>query len=133
MLPDVHGPPPENPQLIIDTAVTLPVPLDLVDPPVPVCLRDSEVVWAAVPEAAIDEDSDTDPKQDDVGAARQAVLVEPEPDPALVQLLPEANLWFGALGSLGPHGPGDVGGRCDGSTAHRTSVEGRTGWRHDRP
>lgn len=83
VLPDPHDGPPGLGERCIDPTVALDVRSELWHPVLEVRLRDVLVVWATVPEAAIDEDGDLPTREDDIGAhsdgpdPQEVVLAEP--------------------------------------------------------
>ena len=56
---------------LVGVAVTPPVALDFLGPPVAVVARPVAVPWTAVPEAAVDEHGDTQPWEHEVGASAE--------------------------------------------------------------
>lgn len=69
MLPDSKRRVAEFAELVVGVAVPRPIPANFVQPEVGSGLRNYEVGVTAVPEAAVDEDIEPDPAEDDVGSA----------------------------------------------------------------
>ena len=72
--------------------VTGGVRVELGSPPVCVRLRSDRMLRTTMPEAAIHEDGDLRPRQDNVGAAWEVRDVHPETESATVQFAPDGKL-----------------------------------------
>src|SRR5436190_945301 len=94
-----HNPFPSEPaQFLAAARVTLNVPLQLGVPVTPVAPRPPTVLAVMpVPEAAVHEHHRAVLRQDDVGLAWEAALVQPEPEPMTMEKGPHAPLGDGVL------------------------------------
>lgn len=88
MLPDVYRQPPLLHELSILAVITLGVLVELRTPPVAIVLWQGAVFGTSVPEAPVDEDSDTPSSEHDVRRPGKISSVQPEPNASPVQLPP---------------------------------------------
>lgn len=86
MLPDAYDSPALVHKLLVLSSVPRDVRVKLGRPPWPVVLRLGPVLGATMPEAAIHEDRQTNPGEDDVRSADNSRVVRPKPEPPTVQL-----------------------------------------------
>ncbi len=92
-------------QSLISVTVTLDCATQLVAPPLSVASRDASVLWAAVPEAAIDEDGYPWPDKRDVDLAPAAFdrAVYSKPKACLMQCRPQSQLGRSVARTLRAH------------------------------
>ena len=108
MFPEAQDCPAGSFEYVIGIGVPLLVAFDLLSPIVGVGLRRDEVFGAAVPKAAIDEDSDLRLREDDVGVTTDGAIgpnIRPVPQTACMQNPANGELRFGVPPPVRLHGP----------------------------
>lgn len=141
MLPDAQDGPPRCLKGFGVASVAGYIALQLASPPIPVGYRTGGMVWAAVPEAAVDKDSEPNPRKDDIRLAADALnrtAVLPEPHARSVESRSQGDLRRRIPGPVGLHRASDPGStrprghrrvRLAGCNRrfHRRSIVGRCG------
>jgi hypothetical protein len=112
MLPSTDYDPTCITQRLSDSLVPLPVSLELLPPPLGVCLRGHGMLGAAMPEAPIDEDGDACTAEHDVWPAWEASYVHTEAQSAPVKFAPHSQLRTSSGRAQGRHELLHRRGRC---------------------
>ena len=97
------------------------VGVDLVQPPLTVCLGNHEMLGAPMPEAATHEHCNLHSHKGNVRTAKQITPVSAEPNTAPVKFPAQGNLWLGVANRLSLHGPADDIGGGLGTVTHSRS------------
>jgi len=98
-------------QAVFRQAVPLDVGVELGSPPLGVRLGGDGVLWATVPEAAVDEDGDSGPREGDIGSARKGGDVYSVAEPPAMQLPAKSTLRLGSRRPQVRHEPPDCRAR----------------------
>lgn len=112
VLPGSHHQPAGLTERYIVAPVTGNVGSKLGAPPIGVRLWSHCVLWASVPEAAVNEDRDLRPSQCDIGATRKVPQVDAVPEPSAVQLAAESQFRPGIPSSETGHEAANRRARC---------------------
>lgn len=103
--------------ILVATAVGV----DLVQPALTVCLGNSEMLGAPVPEEAIHKHCNLHSPKDNDRTARQITPVSAEPNTAPVKFPARDNLWLGVANRLSLQRPADDIGGGLGTVTHTRS------------
>ncbi len=135
MLPDTYNRPTELAEYSIRVTVTLDVGLKLRRPPVGIALHRDEVLGAAVPEAAIDEDGNLRSGERDVDRAAGESghsVANPVPEAPCMEFATQEHFRGGARAKLADHAISDVlfrGNMCGAlSVLHNTRLDDTMAW-----
>lgn len=105
MLPEPQYHPPCGFERGVCFAIALDVALKLRQPVLGVALRQCRMLWATMPEATVDEDSDPLAREDDVGspAAAQGGEIDPVAQPRGVHQPAHCEFGLGVPAAIRPH------------------------------
>jgi hypothetical protein len=90
VLPEPEHTPSISGQKRISSSISVTIAVDFLAPPVPVRLRPSDVLWATMPKAPIDEDGDTRAHEEQISFLPSALdaSIDPESESESVYLPP---------------------------------------------
>ncbi len=108
VLPDMQRLPTDFTKPSVVTPIPGYVGIELRCPPFAVRLRPYSVLWAGMPEAAIDKDSQLESGQHEIRFSREVPPVKPKANPTCVQSSAQRHLWFRVPGPLTGHKAPDL-------------------------